>query len=143
MGTASLSLAGCDCRPMGTSPIETKSAPRVFGYRISKRARAWTGFISRDARASGLRGQHHGHVHYGSNRGRTPMRLIGQQAKQLRQLLYITSGLTPARLIGQQAKQLRQLLYIMPGLTPMRQIRTAGSRWLVPDRFDSRHGFAV
>ncbi|MFN9852497.1 MAG: hypothetical protein ACK57P_11850, partial [Planctomycetota bacterium] len=77
------------------------------------------------------------------NRGRTPMRLIGQQAKQLRQLLYITSGLTPARLIGQQAKQLRQLLYIMPGLTPMRQIRTAGSRWLVPDRFDSRHGFAV
>jgi hypothetical protein len=24
MGTASLSLAGCDCRPMGTSPIETK-----------------------------------------------------------------------------------------------------------------------
>ena len=29
------------------------------------------------------------------------------------------------RLIGQQAKQLRQLLYIMPGLTPMRQIKTA------------------
>jgi hypothetical protein len=49
MGTASLSLAGCDCRPMGTSPIETKTAPRVFAYRISKRARAWTGLTSRDA----------------------------------------------------------------------------------------------
>jgi hypothetical protein len=49
METASLSLAGCDCRPMGTSPIETKIAPRVFAYRISKRPRAWTGLISRDA----------------------------------------------------------------------------------------------
>jgi hypothetical protein len=120
MWAASLSLAGCDCRPMGTSPIETKIAPRMFGYRISKRAGAWTGFISRDARASGLRCQQYGRVYYGSNR-----------------------GLAPARLIGQQAKQLRQLLYITPGLTPMRQIRTAGSRWLVPNRFYSRHGFAV
>jgi hypothetical protein len=49
MGTASLSLAGCDCRPMGTSPIETRIAPRVFGYCVSKRPRAWTGLISRDA----------------------------------------------------------------------------------------------
>jgi hypothetical protein len=68
MGAASLSLAGCDCRPMGTSPIETKIAPRVFGYRISKRALAWTGLISRDARASGLRCQQHGHVCLTSDR---------------------------------------------------------------------------
>ena len=68
MGTASLSLAGCDCRPMGTSPIETRIAPRVFGYRISKRARAWTGFISRDARASGLKRATPCHVSSTSNR---------------------------------------------------------------------------
>jgi hypothetical protein len=68
MGTASLSLAGCDCRPMGTSPIETKTAPRVFGYRISKRAGGWNGFISRDARASGLKRATPCHVCLSSNR---------------------------------------------------------------------------
>jgi hypothetical protein len=30
METASLSLAGCDCRPMGASPIETTIAPHLF-----------------------------------------------------------------------------------------------------------------
>ncbi|MFN7333269.1 MAG: hypothetical protein ACK5ST_01570, partial [bacterium] len=64
MGTASLSLAGCDCRPMETSPIETRIAPRVFAYRISKRARAWTGFVSRDARASGLKRATARHVYF-------------------------------------------------------------------------------
>jgi hypothetical protein len=68
METASLSLAGCDCRPMGTSPIETKIAPRVFAYRISKRPRAWTGFVSRDARASGLKRATPCHVYSTSNR---------------------------------------------------------------------------
>ena len=49
MGTASLSLPGCDCRPMGTSPIETKTAPRVFGYCVSKRRQELTELDSRDA----------------------------------------------------------------------------------------------
>jgi hypothetical protein len=75
MGTASLSLAGCDCRPMRTSPIETKSAPRVFGYRIAKQASVRTELVSRDAskirrggRASGLKRATPCHVCLSSNR---------------------------------------------------------------------------
>jgi len=55
METASLSLAGCDCRPMGASPIETTIARRVFGYCVSKRRQELTELDSRDARASGSR----------------------------------------------------------------------------------------
>ena len=68
METASLSLAGCDCRPMGTSPIETKIAPRVFGYRISKRRQELTELDSRDARASGSRRARRCHVCLSSDR---------------------------------------------------------------------------
>ena len=84
MGAASLSLAGCHCRPMGTSPIETRIAPRVFGYRISKRARAWTGFISRDARASGLKRATPCHVTSTSDRTAcaVPLALIAEGEAQ-------------------------------------------------------------
>ncbi len=75
MKTASLSLAGCDCRPMGTSPIETKTAPRVFGYCVSKRRQELTELDSRDAskirrggRASGSRRAIRCHVCLSSDR---------------------------------------------------------------------------
>ena len=75
MGAASLSLAGCDCRPMGASPIETRIAPRVFGYCASKRRQELTELDSRDAskirrggRASGLKRARRCHVCLSSDR---------------------------------------------------------------------------
>jgi len=68
MGTASLSLAGYDCRPMGTSPIETRIVPREFAYRISKRRQEPTELDSRDARASGLKRARRCHVCLSSDR---------------------------------------------------------------------------
>jgi hypothetical protein len=47
----------------------------------------------------GRSAQQHGHVRHGSNRGLAPTRQMGQQPKQLRQLLYITHGLAPSRQI--------------------------------------------
>ena len=53
---------------MATSPIETRSVPRVLGYCVSKRRQELTELDSRDARASGLKRATPCHVYSTSDR---------------------------------------------------------------------------
>jgi hypothetical protein len=59
METASLSLAGCDCRPMGTSPIETKSAPRLLLAGFPNVLANGPGLIAEMREHPGRSAQHH------------------------------------------------------------------------------------